>query len=340
MSPQKQLSHDAYTVGWICIIDCELNAALALLDEEHELLDSDLNDNNLYYLGRCGKHNVVVTFPVTYGANATACAVTDLVRTFTKIRFGLMVGVAGAVPGLPHPVDPGQDVRLGDVVVGVSDGGHAGGILNYDTGKWETENELSIEPHLNSPPSILLNAIKTVRTDHQSHNGQMAPYIERALAQLSDLADIDDPTFPGWESDRLFKAEYQHFHADRECSDCDPAQTITRLARSSSSPVVHYGLIASGNAVMRNAPLRDRLRDTWNVLCFEMEAAGLVEHFHFPCLVIRGLCDYSDSHKSKRWQAYAAVVAAAYAKDLLRVVGSIDMMEDGMVSADILVDGL
>jgi nucleoside phosphorylase len=43
-----------------------------------------------------------------------------------------------------------------------------------------------------------------------------------------------------------------------------------------------------------------------------MEAAGLM--IHFPCLVIRGICDYSDSHKNKE---YAAIAAAAYTKDLL-----------------------
>ncbi|KAH7205642.1 ankyrin repeat-containing domain protein [Fusarium oxysporum] len=37
----------------------------------------------------------------------------------------------------------------------------------------------------------------------------------------------------------------------------------------------------------------------------------------FPCLVIRGICDYSDSHKNKGWQEYAALVAASYAKELL-----------------------
>jgi hypothetical protein len=46
-----------------------------------------------------------------------------------------------------------------------------------------------------------------------------------------------------------------------------------------------------------------------------MEAAGIMNHF--PCLVIRGICDYSDSHKNKRWQGHAAMAAAAYAKDLL-----------------------
>ncbi|ROT35327.1 ankyrin [Sodiomyces alkalinus F11] len=49
-----------------------------------------------------------------------------------------------------------------------------------------------------------------------------------------------------------------------------------------------------------------------------MEAAGLMNHF--PCLVIRGICDYADSHKNKEWQGYAAMVAAAYAKDLLQQI--------------------
>jgi superfamily II DNA or RNA helicase len=49
-----------------------------------------------------------------------------------------------------------------------------------------------------------------------------------------------------------------------------------------------------------------------------MEAAGLMDQL--PCLVVRGICDYCDSHKSKEWQGYAALTAAAYAKTLLQVV--------------------
>ncbi|KAH1912671.1 hypothetical protein KXV48_001139, partial [Aspergillus fumigatus] len=44
-------------------------------------------------------------------------------------------------------------------------------------------------------------------------------------------------------------------------------------------------------------------------------AAGLMDIL--PCLSIRGICDYSDSHKSKEWQRYAAATAAAYARELL-----------------------
>jgi nucleoside phosphorylase len=66
---------------------------------------------------------------------------------------------------------------------------------------------------------------------------------------------------------------------------------------------------------MKDAMIRDTLAKEKGVMCFEMEAAGLMNHF--PCLVVRGICDYSDSHKNKQWQGYAAMTAAAYAKDLL-----------------------
>jgi nucleoside phosphorylase len=81
------------------------------------------------------------------------------------------------------------------------------------------------------------------------------------------------------------------------------------------NPAIHYGLIASANRLMKDAVLRDKLAKDKNVLCFEMEAAGLMNLF--PCLVIRGICDYSDLHKNDEWRGYAAMAAAAYAKDLL-----------------------
>jgi len=83
--------------------------------------------------------------------------------------------------------------------------------------------------------------------------------------------------------------------------------------------MVHFGTIASGNQVMRDAATRDRVSsELGGVLCFEMEAAGLMNSF--PCLVIRGICDYADSHKNKKWQAYAAGTAAACAKEVLSVI--------------------
>jgi nucleoside phosphorylase len=69
---------------------------------------------------------------------------------------------------------------------------------------------------------------------------------------------------------------------------------------------------------MKDGKMRDQLAEQFDILCFEMEAAGLVDSL--PTLSIRGICDYADSHKNKSWQRYAAGVAAAYAKEWLTVV--------------------
>jgi hypothetical protein len=69
---------------------------------------------------------------------------------------------------------------------------------------------------------------------------------------------------------------------------------------------------------MKNAEKRDFMRQNQNVLCFEMEAASLMDNF--PCIVIRGISDYADSHKNDHWQDYAALSAAAYAKNLLDII--------------------
>jgi hypothetical protein len=71
---------------------------------------------------------------------------------------------------------------------------------------------------------------------------------------------------------------------------------------------------------MKHAETRDTVASEYDVICFEMEAAGLMDSFH--CLVIRGICDYADSHKNKKWQEYTAATAAGYAKELLSVVAT------------------
>ncbi|KAJ5716985.1 hypothetical protein N7488_002631 [Penicillium malachiteum] len=77
-------------------------------------------------------------------------------------------------------------------------------------------------------------------------------------------------------------------------------------------------LIASGNQVVKHGRSRDNMARELDILCSEMEAPGLMDNF--PCLVVRGICDYSDSHKNKQWQEYAALTAAAYGKEFLSVV--------------------
>lgn len=84
---------------------------------------------------------------------------------------------------------------------------------------------------------------------------------------------------------------------------------------------------------MSDPQMRDMLRDSHGIRCFETEAAGLMDLF--PCIVIRGICDYCDDHKNDIWQPYAAVVAAAYAKDLLRIIQPLDV-ENTRVALEVL----
>ncbi|KAM3537463.1 hypothetical protein ARSEF1564_009613, partial [Beauveria bassiana] len=315
---KRKLAHESYTVGWICILRCELNASRALLDEVHQPLPQAEKDDNSYLLGRMAEHNVVIAFTGsgTYGTNAAAQTATHLTRTFCKIRFGLMVGVGGGAPKRPDPNDPFRDIRLGDVVVSAVKGSH-GGVLQYDMGKWVNENEFRVESHLNKPPKILSKAIELLQSHHDFREGKMMQYINEVAVKSTKLPALKQYQFPGRDQDQLFRSDYLHAGGS-DCSSCDDSKVEKRLHRDLDDPVVHYGLIASGNAVMRSAQRRDKLRDTWGVLCFEMEAAGLLDDF--PCVIIRGICDYSDDHKHKVWQPYAAVAAAAYAKDLLRVI--------------------
>jgi len=129
---------------------------------------------------------------------------------------------------------------------------------------------------------------------------------------------VADFKYPGAKSDRLFNADYPHIDENPNCNDCakEKAKIKRRPKRNDpTSPRIFYGNIASGNSVMKNGNERDLLAKRDDVICFEMEAAGLMDEF--PCLVIRGISDYSDSHKSWQWQPYAAAVAAAYAKQVL-----------------------
>jgi len=132
-----------------------------------------------------------------------------------------------------------------------------------------------------------------------------------------------DFKYPGSKYDQLFRADYEHGEQEG-CEDCDKGYLLPRKRRVTHDPIIHYGLIGSANQVMRNAIVRDKLRQELGLLCFEMEAAGLMNTF--PCLTIRGISDYSDTHKNKRWQAYAAATAAAYAKELLMMIPASDVI--------------
>jgi nucleoside phosphorylase len=304
-------THSDYTIGWICALPLEMAAAKAALDELHPRLPASLNDHNLYTLGAICGHNIAIAcLPAgVYGTTSAAIVATHLTSTFAGLRYSLMVGIAG---GVPHPST--TDIRLGDIVVSKPTGTN-GGVIQYDYGKTLTSGRSHRTGCLNKPPAELLAALATLESDHLLGQSTIPVHLAQIQARFPAFAS-PDPQY-----DFLFDPLDPHVGGSaEECHPkCEKSRHVPRPQRGSPGPRVHYGLIASGNQVMRDAVTRDSIaRQLEGVLCFEMEAAGLMDQF--PCLVVRGICDYADSHKSKRWQAYAAATAAAYAKELLGVI--------------------
>lgn len=339
-----RLTHRDYTVGWVCALPKEQTAALFMLDgNPHEDLPNPSNDFNAYVLGRVGNHNVVIAcLPMGRIGNSNSAAVAaQMITTFSNVKIGLMVGIGGGVP---------PDVRLGDVVVSCPKNGDAG-VVQWDMGKAEKGGKFQRTGRLNDPPTALLTALSKFETNPIGSRAKIVQYLE----DLKDKKDVPKSYIKSSELvDVLYKSKYNHIgksqslqdndddHDDDDgdawektieegqvddCRLCDPSMILNRPPREDLK--IHYGLIASGNQVIKDALVRNKMKKDLNgsVLCIEMEAAGLMNNF--PCIVIRGICDYADSHKNKAWQEYAAATAAAYAKALLSVLpaGDIDKMQ-------------
>lgn len=308
--PALERTHEDYQIGIICALALEKAAVEAMLDEEHPRLRKKEHDVNDYTLGRVGVHNVVIAcLPAGSLGNGPAATVANNMQHSFPIKFGLMVGVGGGVWSKKF------DIRLGDVVVSQPDGLH-GGVVQWDFGKMEKEGEFRRIGSLNKPSPTLLHALQSMKTRHITDGDKL---LESLLMMFENKPLMKDRFgYPGSEHDQLFEATYDH-EGGETCDNCNINKVVVRSpARKDSTPKIHYGNIASGNEVMKHGVTRDRIAKSEGVICFEMEAAGLMDNF--PCLVIRGICDYADSHKNKIWQPYAAATAAALAKELLSFV--------------------
>lgn len=302
----SSLVFEDYQIGWICALEKETAAAMAMLDEEYDVLEGQyVDDHNSYVLGRIHKHNVVIASMPGDGVVSAARVATDMVRTFPKLRFGLMVGIGGGIPNLAQ----GMDIRLGDVVVSTPDKTW-GGVVQYDHGKAEDGGAFTLKGQLNQPPELLLGTLNQLRARHLVKGSKTPEYIAQAVRNNPRL---QRQGFLRPETADTLVCAGCGVYVDDVSSSCEAFHQ--REPRDNLDPVIHYGNIASGNVVVKDALKRDKLRDHFNALCVEMEAAGLMNSF--PCLVIRGICDYADRHKNDEWHQYAAMTAAAYTKEFL-----------------------
>jgi nucleoside phosphorylase len=305
---RPRLSRAHYTVACVCPMYVELAPLRAMLDTIHDDLPAQ-RDHNAYVLGELGKHNVVIAVLPSIGNNDSGIAATQILNDFPSIRFVLLVGIGGGVPGNQKT----DDVRLGDVVVSQPTD-TTGGVIQFDRGKRHC-GAFERTGCLSKPPTFLRASVENLKAQHEQEGNQIRKLVSDMLKRNPTMCPMY--SFPSQERDQLFESEYQHVGGET-CQNCDITRARRREERAEDLVNVHYGTIGSSNSVIRNAMERDNLKQAYNILCVEMEAAGLMDAF--PCLVIRGICDYADSHKNKKWQPFAAAVAAAYAKELLLVI--------------------
>ncbi|CAJ0549768.1 Ff.00g033810.m01.CDS01 [Fusarium sp. VM40] len=315
-----------YTVGWICALRQELTAASAMLDEQHPNLSKTADDQNTYTLGSISGHNIVVTcLPKgMIGRISADTAAKYMMVTFPLIKCMLMVGVGAGVPS--------NEVRLGDVVVGTPNHGNPG-VIEWDFGKALGEFEQTAA--LRDPPKSLLRALAALKVQDTLEGTKIPECLERLKELQPRLASsyLQSASL----EDLLFETDCKHV-TDPEgegCKLCDKSMIVKREPREI---LIHHGLITSGNRVIKDAQLRDKLNHKLggHVLCFEMDASELGHDL--PCLVIRGISDYADSHRNEDWRGHAAFVAAAYAKELLKHLQPRDIESEKPVK-DLLSDG-
>jgi nucleoside phosphorylase len=335
------IDRNRFTVAVFCALPLEADAVRELLEE---ISDNGRNygkapaDNNEYTLGTIMSHHVVLVHMPGMGKGAASQAASNLRSTFPGIELALVVGVCG---GVPSPTPEREELILGDVVI-------SEGIVQYDLGSQYPDFFMS-KPGAQAmalpPPRIRakLAKLKGIRSRERLET-RLLHHLQTIQGKLGILT----AGYPGVEKDRLYQTRHRHKHhhggGAAHCAVCsayrvytDPVckETLTmtcqqlgcynknflvprtRLQTPSSNtaaappprPKIHFGLVGSGDTVMKSGEHRDATAATHNLVAFEMEAAGIWDCL--PCLVIKGVCDYADSHKNKHFQNYAATTSAA-----------------------------
>ncbi|KAM3488705.1 hypothetical protein MY3957_008017 [Beauveria namnaoensis] len=296
-----------YTIVLFCPLVVEQQAACLMLDEVHdELPDRSAGQTVLYTLGRIASYNVAIAgYPVgEVGGGVSGSMVSEALRDFPKLEAGLLVGIAAGIPSSKH------DIRLGDVAVAVPNKDNPG-VIGYDIVKFE-QDQVRIKQWQNSTHSLLRSAINSIRV----HQGRPGYSFTRHLEVLDKAVAFRRPGSPHPDSEFLVSDMQQFDHRDE--------------------PMVHYGTILSGNGVIKSKAKRDELRDKYDGIAIEMEAAGMMTRL--PVAVIRGISDFANSDKNDEWHAYAAITAAAYAKEILMRLGP--LKETGSASPSVISSDL
>ncbi|KAH6973276.1 nucleoside phosphorylase domain-containing protein [Ilyonectria destructans] len=360
---KRPVTRDQFEIALICALALEADAVYLLFDEffpnEYYKAAGDLNH---YTNGRIGNYNVVLVLLPGVGKVHAASAAASLNASYTNLRLAIVVGVCGGVPG---PYKDEDEILLGDVVISNAliqfDFGRRcpGGLFLRKSSVQENLGRLN--KYLRS----LLRSLETSRyqADLELRTAQLLQDLQVAHSKCvrKRRRRRDKYKYPGTFHDVLFEASYRHRHRGLNVSCCSETDTceaafkascqecgcdkVHMISRSeqlnfkreleendpikAQDPTIHIGPVASGDTVIKSGEDRDRITKEEGVIAFEMEGAGIWDEM--TCIVIKGVCDYADSHKHKQWQDFAAATAAAAMKALLEVIVDIQKPHNGAI---------
>lgn len=283
-------------IGIVTALQIEYDAVVALLNKPCDQRFSPTpNSLHEYTHGTLPSYNqkehAVVVVRSGVGNNNASIKAQQLIADF-ELDIILMVGIAGGIPKIEER-DP--DIRLGDVVVS----GRMG-VIQYDMVKDTSRGQ---EP--NHPPRPPSAAWLDRATSFIGRDIEMDAYKKRLEIQTTDTRYAR----PLSETDQLF-------------DDSDPNNPIKieRPSRQQPGPLAFEGAVGSANRVVKCHQVREELRARHNLLAVEMEASGVADAAMAngtSFFVIRGICDYANDGKNKKWQPYAAMSAAVFAASLI-----------------------
>ncbi|KAF3215618.1 hypothetical protein TWF191_009289 [Orbilia oligospora] len=229
-----------FEIAIICALPLEASVVSELFDRRYDekAYGKAQEDSNAYSTGVIGNHNVVLVHMPDMGKVAAATAAACLHSSFQNIQLALTVGICGAAPFDPQS---GKDIHIGDVVI-------SEGLIQYDLGRQYPNNTFMRKdtPRDNLPrprPKVraVLAKLKTKQGLCWLQN-QLSGHLKAFPQKLSETAP-----HPGAIEDELF------------------------TNGSVTNPTTHFGLIASGDTVMKSAEDRDFIISRDGVIAFEME---------------------------------------------------------------------
>ncbi|KAJ8132756.1 hypothetical protein O1611_g872 [Lasiodiplodia mahajangana] len=308
-----------YTIAWICLHE-DMEVAVMLLDEKHNPPESlPVSDAISCAFGRInspsGGRDIVIIG--TSQDAADSLRIGDYMRNFLEIQVSLFVGTGGSGG------DPAKhDIRLGDVVVATPVDRRGTPMLQYQYDKTIQEKTLAPAVLLfPKPPLSYLTLVPILEAEHKFEGHKINETIAAVLSK-SPTAQAKYQR-PVASTDRLYKPDVVHRDGDNKgcalsCGD-DESKLVLRKARPENrpDPKIHHGFIASSDRPVEDALIRDKISEENGILCFDVGAAAMVPAMSAGCLAIRGICDYSDSHRNSVWRGYAAMTAAAYTRELI-----------------------